>query len=141
MEKPVRAVLIAITVSLAFMGNIQAQQKGGSRVIYEENTSFKDAKHRAKILSQIKAQNPQGEDNSDQKQLATDAWMEKILPFIEKLLGRDVAALLNEYKNGSSDKQQSVLDRQTEKGKFRKFSDGPQWKGLRRMQIQGENAQ
>ncbi len=140
MEKPVRAVLIALTVSLVFIGGIQAQQKGGSRVIYEENTSFKDAKLRAKILSETKAQNSQSEDKPEQKQLAADPWMEKILPLIEKYLGKDMAALLNEYKNGSSDKQHPALDGQTEKGEFREFSDEHQWKGLRREQIQGGNA-
>ncbi len=134
MEKPARTVLIAITVSLMFIGGVQAQQKGGSRVIYEENTSFEDAKRRARILSEIKAQKPQGEDKPEQKQLVTDAWMEKIMPFIEKFLGPDAAALFKEYKNGSSDKQQSALDGQTDKCNFREFSDKHQWKGLRRVQ-------
>ena len=132
MGKLVRAILIVITVSLVFIGGIQAQQKDDSRVIYEENTTFKDAKHRAKILSEIKAQNSQPEDKPRLKQSPPDAWMEKIMPFIEKFLGKDMAAVLNEYRNGSSDKQESILDEQREKGKFREFSDEHQWKGIRR---------
>ncbi|MFH1093189.1 MAG: hypothetical protein V1739_03415 [Candidatus Omnitrophota bacterium] len=67
MEKLVAVVLIACTISLILVRGIYAQQKGGSRVIYEESTTLKDAKHRSKILSEIEAQNSQGADNPEQK--------------------------------------------------------------------------
>ena len=132
MGKSVRAVLIAIIVSLVFIGGIHAQQKGGSRVIYEESTTFKDAKHRALVLSEIEAQSPQSGDKPQQKQLPADALMEKILPIIEKFLGEDAAALINEYRKGRTDEQDAGFDEQTDKGKFRESPKEHQWKGLRR---------
>ncbi len=134
MGKPRTAVLLAVVICFMFVGSTQAQQKGNSRVIYEENTSFKDAKLRARVLSGIAVQNSQKEDESEQKQSVTNAWMEKMLPFFEKFFGRDIVDLFEEYKNGSSNEQQSVLDGQAGKGKFREFSDKHRWKGLRSTQ-------
>ena len=135
MGKLVMTALIAVTVFFVFIGVLRAQQKGGSRVIYEENTSFEDAKHRVKILSQMQEENPQSGDQAQQKQSPKDDMMAKIMPLIEKFLGKDAASLLNNYGKGNSARQSIGLDEEggkTEKGKFREFSDEHQWKGLRR---------
>ena len=131
-------ILVYSMTSFVFLGVVQAEQKSGSRVIYEENTSFKDAKHRVKVLENIERQNSQPENSQNQTEKPlnqskiTEAWMEKILPLMEKFLGADGAALLNAYKKGPAEKNDAVLGGQTEKGLFREFSDKYQWKGLRR---------
>lgn len=136
MFKPLIVVLAAVISSLVFVGFIRAEGQDGGRVIYEENTSFEDAKHRAKVLSQMRAADAQAENNSEldnpQKQEATEAWMEKILPLIEKFLGKDAAGLLDAYRKGPNETQKSEFGQKKSSGEFREFSDKHEWKGIRR---------
>ncbi|MCK4994602.1 MAG: hypothetical protein KAS13_06120 [Candidatus Omnitrophica bacterium] len=133
MLKSLSIAFIWIIASLTFVVVIAAEGKDRSRVIYEENTTFKDAKHRAKVLSQMKDQELQAEDKAQEKQLPSDDLMEKILPFVEKLLGKNAVSLLDAYRKGGNGKQDSELGTQKPKGEFREFNDDePEWKGLRR---------
>lgn len=132
MLKPLIIFMFFIFSCLAFRGVIYAQEKADSRVLYEENTTFEEAKRRAKALSEINAENPEPGEQNPKQNKAADEWMEKMLPMIEKFLGADAAGLLREYRKGPKQKSNSGLESQTEKGEFREFSDKHKWKGLRR---------
>ncbi len=140
MEKLVRVVFIAIIVSFMFTGATQAAPKGDNRVIFEENTSFKDAKHRAKVLSKMRAKDPGKKDNQHQEKSSAEGQRGNILGLLEKFFGKDVAALLNGNSNENVDEQLSGGNEKKEKGVFREFPDEPyQWDGIRRDEVGKKN--
>jgi len=84
--KRISAFILMLVFTAVFIEPVSlfAQKKNNVDIIYEQPTSFEDAKHRAKVFKEMEKSSPQKEDGAV---LTGNPMLDSMVQLLQKLLG------------------------------------------------------
>lgn len=119
---------IAGSIIVILLFNVRCfAQKQNERIIYEESASFKEAKHRKKVVSQMDAKTTKKQLDLEEDNPAITVFREKLIPYLEELLGIHLNDL-------SMNKSNNAEPESINKNELQKYPLKHDWKGIRQVE-------